>query len=1524
MTSFLIPKRGAKYNNHLNILPTILAYSSLFAIFAVADGDDCPSGQQQFTFDNGRIQCVNTASCTGDKIWVDVGLHDPSCVQIACSSTEYIDVNTDHTPSCVSTCPTLKSPTTLQSGVRKCVDSCPDGQFRFMYRNGTYTCKQSCTGLEQALELSNGTISCVVNNCQDTTPVLKLDSQSTTGYQCSASNGCPSGQFPYLKDNGNQVCTEQCSSDHFLIDIYQMQPMCFPNPGCASDKYININSNKQTECVDDCGVNIARRFDNGTIMCVGSCPVGKTQMQLDDSTYKCIDSCSKEEINKYDPDTNTFSCVVSAQCETSAFERFEMDSGDLICIKKCSDSLIHVDVGTDIPICRAKCSGQQPYLNVNLITKVQSCVAICPDGKIHADYGDQIIKCVENCPPSKFQFRKDDSSSVCIKPCLQNQIPIDMRNGNLFPTCKSNNCTSSTSPYIDLTSTSSWSCISQQTCIARQEGNRYPIHIEQFEQWSYDKCIDQDLSLAYDQGSSYYYMDGFSSSPNKNCSFDHPCKIFEDNNYAFSKMNETVGHLIFLRNSFVLNVTARINTTSSQQRLFISYPIGGEIQQYINATKTGMFYLTRGWAVFKSIMFRVNDNFPSQNYLIILEFENSKLDLVNCAFGGIYSNEIDRGLLTCMTKATLNIEALTVNQIKMLQYPVISLDNTAGLININNSRFQGVNRTRGSGAAIQCNLVSQSGGLTIGANTTFTNCVSKYSFEWESQSMQYDIGAIYVKIPEGAYHRFDLRGAIYMTSSVTWIGKGLFIETGNLTEAMRRSDLGTKYGTITPSVANQEMYMMGIDETQRWLTTPLQYTVQNVTNGIYHINNPNTGYYWYNDASGKTSGNDNEFCGFVRFPCATFGKAVSRSIAQHPEQNAEVKIGIIYGYNLSSTTQIEAQGRKVSISNQLKYSDETPSTEPIFMFVKGNGQFSFSNGSLSVVLSIFYVGNEPCTSQYIILMNYNSQSLDVKQCTFAVEVNDITIPHGFVEVRGGTVSIDQMTVKNMKMNGCSVIKLNNGTRQVNISRITFNNIQSTASNGGCAIFGELNDSSGIKLSELNFTQCVSLETVNQTNGGAVQLQLHGAILDMDKVVFTSCSGLNGGGMFIRLDQSSIMRMANLSKFLTCNDNSQSGGGAYFDVNEYSSCEIDNVEFTTCKAQQFGGGIYGTISGGGILTIRNTTTFTTCSCVGTNRYQEGGAINIVIKDGNSKFQVLSSTSFTSCSCKDLGGAININGSLGALIDIRQVTFTSCSSQGGGGLNAVLESGTIMNITNEVTFSLCSSTSLSNGGGIRAKITEPGTCLLISTNVKFDQCKTKGQGGGIYVQAVQTKIIDINGVTFDKCEATQGGGAISTVLTDGGTFYIEGSTNFTTCKTTGAAADDVDLGGGAVCAYVQGASSHFRVLDNAKFDKCESTFKGGAIFIQAEMSQLLEINSAIFQDCISNNEGGGIYSYITNGGSFILSNASKFTKCKSTSVPVALHVLNQFEFKIVNCDPLLIYVHIPPPFGLSQFWINVSIN
>ncbi|KAA6402890.1 MAG: hypothetical protein EZS28_001587 [Streblomastix strix] len=1110
-----------------------------------------------------------------------------------------------------------------------------------------------------------------------------------------------------------------------------------------------------------------------------------------------------------------------------------------------------------------------------------------------------MVRCVESCPQSKFNFRMDNGTNVCIKPCATGQIPLDMHVSDSdikFPSCVTNNCTITNSQYINLTSTTAWDCISQSEC---SSSHMFPTHFELQGQQSYYKCVAGEVEKPYDQGSKYFYVKLINGTTNVNCLFDKPCKELSGNYLAYKNISQLPGHLIFLLGDIQINVVVNIDTNSSQQRLFASYPIGGTNQYNIDIGQgtVGRFNLEKGWLVFKQIVFVVQDNDKNNNnFLLIIRGKDSSTNLIDCRFKWRTSGrDIDRGFVSCVSDAQLTIESLTVDDgLSMSRQAIVNVDGSAGAMTVNNSFFRNIRRLSGAGAAIECTLTSGSGGITIFANTTFEECVSIFQYTQGSISTSYDIGALYCKVTQGQYHSFDFRGCSYRVGRQFTFGKGLFLESDNMVEMMRRPELVAHYGeiyihndnlwVIDANPQKNEIYMMGVQMDDREFTVPLHYMVNDVTSGIYHISNPNTTTYKYNPGGDKGFGNDNDACGWVRFPCVTFGKAVSRSIEQHPDINAEVKIGIVQGYVLSTTTQINAQGHKVSLSKQLNFSDETDFAHDIEIIVQENGQLVFSNGSLSVSSCTFIARNTQ-SAKYIIIVQANTLSLELKSCQLKMDTNQQNIYNGLVEINGGTVLIESLitpTTTALNMIGCNLIKINNGVGKVIISNSIFSNVTSTGTNGGSVLFAEIdNRSSGVTLQNLQFIGCNSIQSNGKIYGGAVQIYATQVNVGFDHISFTDCKGLNGGAMYVQLLSQSQLLIHNQCNFTTCSDISQSGGGGglYLDISSYSTAQLNKTTFSTCQAQQYGGGLFVTLQGGGILSIMNSTVFTSCSCVKANDYQEGGAIDVIIKDGNSRLQIQDQTSFTGCTCRNFGGAININGSNGSFIDIKQTTFTSCSSQGGGGLNIALKSGCIMNITDAVNFILCESAS-SNGGGMRAELTEAATSLFISGNSKFDQCKaTVGQGGAMYILASQSKIIDINAVVFDKCSAIQGGGAISIVISNGGSFSITGSTNFSECKTTGST--DIGLGGGAVCVDISDAASQFQVMNNVVFDKCTSAKEGGAIFLKADMSQLNEINHATFKNCTSAKEGGGIYASVTNGGAFDITNEATFTECKSTS-------------------------------------------
>ncbi|KAA6388432.1 MAG: hypothetical protein EZS28_016042, partial [Streblomastix strix] len=304
-------KKEASSNKQIfNRIFILLIFSSTLL---TAQTDLCNSTQVLFTFDDGRAKCVPNTCIGSNQVWVDVGTDTPLCYTNVCGD-KYIDVADNHvTITCQDQCSSLKTPTELSTSIKKCVDACPAGQFRFRYHNGSYSCQRQCSGYEKALQYGDGTVACVVNNCQDPTPVLSVGTSTTS---CVNTNGCPSGQTAYESDDDSQVCYSKCSTNRILLEIDQMQPVCFDDPKCTSKQYININNNNQISCVADCGTNgQARRYDNGTLICSDTCPNNKRKLILDDNTFVCLTPCDYNDVIKYNPDTKSFICIEDGECQ---------------------------------------------------------------------------------------------------------------------------------------------------------------------------------------------------------------------------------------------------------------------------------------------------------------------------------------------------------------------------------------------------------------------------------------------------------------------------------------------------------------------------------------------------------------------------------------------------------------------------------------------------------------------------------------------------------------------------------------------------------------------------------------------------------------------------------------------------------------------------------------------------------------------------------------------------------------------------------------------------------------------------------------------------------------------------------------------------------------------------------------------------------------------------------------------------------------------------------------------------------
>ncbi|KAA6347401.1 MAG: hypothetical protein EZS28_052030, partial [Streblomastix strix] len=141
-----------------------------------------------------------------------------------------------------------------------------------------------------------------------------------------------------------------------------------------------------------------------------------------------------------------------------------------------------------------------------------------------------------------------------------------------------------------------------------------------------------------------------------------------------------------------------------------------------------------------------------------------------------------------------------------------------------------------------------------------------------------------------------------------------------------------------------------------------------------------------------------------------------------------------------------------------------------------------------------------------------------------------SISVGLVQLNVGGLSISNLQVNSISIASNSVIKVNNGAGEVNISGSVFNSVSRTGSGNGAAINAELNGGSKLTIKDqCSFTSCSSTE-----NGGAIYASLS--------------SGASG----------SVSIIGSASTFSSCTVSSESGlGGAiYLDLANGTETQYD--------------------------------------------------------------------------------------------------------------------------------------------------------------------------------------------------------------------------------------------------------------------------------------------------------------------------------------------------------------------------------
>ncbi len=139
-----------------------------------------------------------------------------------------------------------------------------------------------------------------------------------------------------------------------------------------------------------------------------------------------------------------------------------------------------------------------------------------------------------------------------------------------------------------------------------------------------------------------------------------------------------------------------------------------------------------------------------------------------------------------------------------------------------------------------------------------------------------------------------------------------------------------------------------------------------------------------------------------------------------------------------------------------------------------------------------------------------------------------------------------------------------------------------------------------------------------------------------------------------------------------------------------------------------------------------------------------------------------------------------------------------------------------------------------------------------------------GGGLLVRNAPQKTLSVNGCTFRRCSAHEGGGIFIVAsrvdigrttfdncnarISGGGVFCLDTSSNLRGCTFTGCSADK---GGGGMACHLSSP-----VVENCTFEKCISKFLYGGGLHSANSEPT--VSGCRFMRCSASKDGGGLYS------------------------------------------------------------------
>ncbi|KAA6377792.1 MAG: hypothetical protein EZS28_026681 [Streblomastix strix] len=251
-----------------------------------------------------------------------------------------------------------------------------------------------------------------------------------------------------------------------------------------------------------------------------------------------------------------------------------------------------------------------------------------------------------------------------------------------------------------------------------------------------------------------------------------------------------------------------------------------------------------------------------------------------------------------------------------------------------------------------------------------------------------------------------------------------------------------------------------------------------------------------------------------------------------------------------------------------------------------------------------------------------------------------------------------------------------------------------------------------------------------------------------------------------------------------------------------------------------------------------------------------------------------------------------------------TFTNNPQSSSIQSEILINSGGQFNITGNSLFEHLSFTmqvgaSRTNGGIIYARIGSASKILEI-ISCSFNKCKATNYGGAIYLYIYSSAQAILRNLSFNQCGA-QRGGALFANLTSAGKITISGSCSFKDCNSSY---------GGGIGSYVDGYNSQVIIEDQLTFERCSSSWGGGMLWEGKNQGKLTMTGFCQFKDCTGFYGGG--YEIYVNGqrGDIQLLGNIQFEGCKSEGYGGGLYIdsrqasqiiINQVSFS--NCNAKL---------------------